>query len=264
MASNPVFPDVAPWPEAAAAPAPRGHNRPPPEEVIPAEFREMLLAERPDFLTKLDDLLGDGESVGAVDRAFCTDDESLGKCGSLINTLRACEKHVDATHQTVKAPYLLAGRLVDGQKNALAARILAGRQKVEALQQGYVRERQRLAAEQRAREEDERRRIEEERRRLEDLARENNIEPAALPPLPEPEPEPVRAAPIRSDDGATVSTSVVMVPTVKDYAKAFKHVRHDAKVREAIDAAIARLVKATRATELPGVEFREEVRVNNR
>jgi hypothetical protein len=275
MATKPIFSDVPEWPEQSAAPAPKGHNRPPLEETIPAEFRETLLADRPDFLAKLDDLLGrDGVdeeneenaevAKGAVNRAYCTDDASLAKCASLVNTLRLCEKHVDATHTAVKAPYLLGGRLVDGQKNALVQRIITGRQIVEGLQQSYARERQRIANEERAKAEAERQRIEAERRRLEELARENNIEPAALPPLPEPEPEPVKAAPIRSDDGATVSTSVILVPIVVDYAKAFKSVRHDAKVKEAIDAATARLAKATKATELPGVEFREEIKVNNR
>ena len=57
MATKPIFSDVPEWPEQSAAPAPKGHNRPPLEETIPAEFREVLLAERPDFLQKLDDLL---------------------------------------------------------------------------------------------------------------------------------------------------------------------------------------------------------------
>lgn len=264
MATKPNFPDIEPWPEARQAPAPRDHNRPSPEDLIPIEFREVLLADRPDFLLKLDSLLGVDDAEGAIHRAFCNDDESLAKCGSLVNTLRACEKHVDATHTAVKAPYLNAGRLVDGQKNALVSRIIAGRQIVEGLQQNYARERQKIANDLRIKEEAERQRIAAERQRLEELARENNIEPAALPPMPEPAPQPVKAAPIRSDDGASVSTSMVLVATVTDYAKAFRHVKADAKVREAIDAAITRLLKATKATELAGVEIREEIKINNR
>ena len=270
MATKPNFPDVEPWPEAQQAPAPRDHNRPSPEGFIPIEFREVLLSDRPDFLLKLDSLLGTGDPnfetyrEGAIHRAFCTDDDSLAQCGSLVNTLRACEKHVDATHTAVKAPYLSAGRLVDGQKNALVSRIIAGRQIVEGMQQNYARERQKIANDLRIKEEAERQRIAADRLRLEELARENNIEPAALPPMPEPAPEPVKAAPIRSDDGASVSTSTVLVATVMDYTKAFRHVKADAKVREAIDAAITRLLKATKATELAGVEIREEIKINNR
>ena len=265
MPIQPAFADVDPWPDNASAPAPKGHNKPPLEETIPLDFMEALLSDRPDFLAKLDDLLGTDDASGSVDRATCTDDDSLAKCGSLINTLSFCIKHVDAKHVEIKAPFLLGGRLADGQKNTFNARILAGKQKVEAKQQAYSRERQRIANEERAKAEAGRQRIEAERRKLEELARANNIEPAALPPMPEPEPiaEPERLK-VRSDDGATVSTSVVNVPVVDDYAKAFRHVKNDAKVREAIDAAIARLVKATKATELTGVVFHEEIKINNR
>ena len=209
-------------------------------------------------------MLGTDDAQGSVHRATCTDDETLAKCGSLIGILRACEKHVDTTHTVVKAPYLLAGRLVDGQKNTLVGRIIAGRQIVEGLQLKYSRERQRIVQEERAKADAENARIEAERRRLEQLARENNIEPAALPPMPEYVPEPVKAAPIRADDGATVSTSTVQVSRVTDYRKAFTLVKDDAKVREAIDGAIARLLKATKAKELAGVEITEEIKINNR
>lgn len=267
MASEPIFPDVAPWPTQTVAPVPRTHNNPPPEEVIPAEFREVLLAERPDFLQKLDDLLGFDDAEGSVHRAICIDEDTFAKCASLIGILRACEKHVDGTHKIVKEPFLIGGKIVDGQKNVLQDRIIAGRQIVEGKQQKYVREQRRLAEERRAEEAAQRQREEEERQRLADLARENGLEnalPVAPPAPPPPAPEPVKSAPIRADDGATVSTTVVMVPRVTDYARAFKHVKADAKVREAIDAAIARYVKATKATELAGVEFYEDIRVNNR
>lgn len=259
MATKPIFDDVAPWPEQKAVPAPRNHNRPPPEEIIPLEFREALLSERPDFLQKLDDLLGrpasddDEATEGAVHRAFCKDDDSLAKCASLVATLRACEKHVDGVHKEVKEPYLTAGRLVDGQKNVLVQRIITGRQIVEGLQQTYARQRQREEAERRAREE-------EERRRLEELARENDLE-AALPPSPAP--EPVKSAPIRSDDGATVSLGTAWFSKVDDYKTAARAVLDDVKVRGAIDAAIQRLVKAGKR-EIKGVTIYEDTKVNNR
>ena len=259
MATKPIFPDVQAWPDqVGGAPAPSGHNKPPLEELIPVEFREKLLSDNPDFLDKLDQLLGDGESDGAVHRAFCDDEESLGRCGSLVNTLRAAESHVNAIHTAVKAPYLLGGRLVDGQKNSLVSRILVGRQRVEALQQSYARKRQQEANDRRARED-------EERRKLAELARENDLEAA----LPAPS-APVAEAPVvkvRSDDGATVSTSTEVVTRVTDYPKAFKLVKDDAKVREAIDAAVKRLaktIKATKDTQLAGVEITEDIKINNR
>ncbi|KAJ8134433.1 hypothetical protein OY671_012354, partial [Metschnikowia pulcherrima] len=94
------------------------------------------------------------------------------------------------------------------QKNASNQRISAGRQIIENSQFKYAadkreKERQRLQKEA------------EERAALEASARENNLE-TALPPAPEPEPAPIKAAPIRSDDGATVSLGVEYVTTVTD------------------------------------------------
>ncbi len=97
----------------ALAPPPRDHNRPPLEELIPLEFREELLRDKPDFLKLMDDYLGTDDAEGAVHRAACANDDDLGKCGKLINALRAMEKRVGDTHVTVKAPYLQGGRLVD-------------------------------------------------------------------------------------------------------------------------------------------------------
>jgi hypothetical protein len=259
MATKPIFDDVPEWPVAQSAPAPRDHNRPPPEEIIPAEFREALLADQPDFLTLLDRYLGagsrdaEGYHPGAVDRAKCESDDDLANCGKVDKALRAAEEHVNATHKAVKEPYLTAGRLVDAEKNALLARITAGRFIVGDLMNGY-------AAEKRRKEREEQQRLEAERRRLEELARENNIAPEAIAPPP---PPPAKAEPLRSD-GVTVSTTTEWLCQVEDYAKAFRKVKDDAKVREAIDGAIKRIVKATKGAAIPGVRIWEGVKTQAR
>lgn len=263
MATKPIFDDVPAWPgQNTGAPAPRDHNKAPLEESIPAEFREELLSERDDFLDKLDQLLGSGDpnseayKPGAVHRAVCKDADTLAKCGSLANTLRAARKYVEEVHKRVKQPYLDAGRLVDGQKNVLTARIEAGERMVTQLQTDYAREQRRIETERMAKEA-------EDRRKLEELAKANNVE-AALPPPAPAAPEPIRA---RADDGALTSVTTEIVVTVTDHAKAFKLVKDDAKVREAIDAAVKRLaktVKATPATAWAGVSITEDVKVNNR
>ncbi|NIJ18458.1 hypothetical protein FHS95_000127 [Sphingomonas naasensis] len=264
MATASIFHDVAPWPEAKADPNPRaviGGNVPPLEERIHAEFRDALLSERADFMTLLDQLLGKAnpdpekpEDFGSVHRAKCDNDETLGRCGELVKRLRACEGLVSAVHVTVKKPYLDAGRAVDAEKNALTARIGAGRARVQGLMDDYANEQLRLRREREAEEAA-------QRAKLEQLARENNVE-AALPPAA---PAPVRSAPVRSDGGATVSLGTEHVATVTDYAKAFKKVKDDAKVREAIDAAIQRVVKAAKGKiEIPGVDIAERAKTSAR
>jgi hypothetical protein len=142
MATQPIFDDVLPWPVQAPT-NPRaviGGNQPPLEERIPAEFRQAVIEERADFYQKLADLLGtpatetEEAKSGAIDRATCTDEETLAKCGVLAKTLRACEQLVDKVHADVKAPHLQAGRLVDAEKRSLVDQLKAARVKVEGLQ----------------------------------------------------------------------------------------------------------------------------------
>ena len=256
MASKPVFDDVPAWPEPQqAAPAPRDHNRPPPEEVIPQEFREALLAEKPDFETVLDRYLGVGDPnsedyvQGAVDRAVATDDQTFGLCGEVVKNLRKAEQHVSNTHKAVKQPYLDAGRLVDAEKNALVGRILNGRAKVEQVMNDY-------ATKKRAEEQKAAREAEEKRRKLEELARENGVEDV----LPAAAPVQAKSGPVRSDGGATVSTVVNHVGVIEDWGKAYRKVKDDAGVKEAINKAIQRLVKGAKGNiSLPGVRIEERV-----
>lgn len=288
MATNPIFDDVAPWPEhkpQGSAPPPAGHNKPPLEELIPAEFREALLADKPDFLTKLDLL------VEAAGRAKAEDDDTLGKCGDLVKSYRALKSHVEATHKAVKQPFLDGGRLVDAESKALLERVEAAKRKVEAVGNAYVAkkdaearaERERIEAEQRAASEAamraERERIaaeqaaaravaeaasEEERRAAEQRAADANrqaeeaMAAAALAPA-----TPDRPEPIRSDAGATVSGSKEWKSEVADYQLAFMAVEDNPRVREAIDKAVAQLVKAGKRT-IEGVKIWPVAKANFR
>lgn len=279
MIAEPIFPDVAPWPKQSDPLPPRDHNKPPLEELIPAEFREELLRERPDFMRKFDDL------IGAADRAVANDDDTLGRCGDLVDGYRKLQNHIDAAHKVVKQPYLDGGRLVDAEKNVLGARIKAARDKVEAIGNEYVAkreaaaraERERVAAEQRAAAEAaaraERERVvaeleaqraaaeatnAEERVAAEERAAqarrdaEEAMAKAALAPSVPTAP----ASLVRSDAGSTVSAKQEYECAVEDYSKAFRSVKNDAKVREAIDAAVKRLVKQTKGQlEISGVRI---------
>lgn len=251
MATNPHFPDVNDWTAGAGTPPPAGHNRPPVDEMARADFDEALLKDRPHFLEKLADL------EGAADRVDVYDDVTLGRAGDLINSLRDCQKHVDATHKEVKAPYLAAGRAVDEKKNTLSGRIDTARVKVQRIGDKFVAER---AAKERA----ERERIAAEQRRqadeaaaaqaLRDEAAEKNDAESMeqVPVIAAPAATPSRPEPVRSDAGSTVSGKQVWKSEVTDYAAAFAEVKDNPKVQAAIDTAIAALVRAGKR-EIPGV-----------
>lgn len=257
---KPIFDDVKPFPGEMLNPrAAIGDNKPPPEEVIPQEFRAALIGEKAEFYEVLDRYLGTGDpnfetyKPGVVDRAVCETDDQLGRCGDVVKALRAAGQLVTKVHNAVKEPYLFAGKLCDAEKNALVGRIAVGREKVESQMNAYV-------AEKRRQEREEQQRLADERRKLEELARQNNVEAALPPPV-----APAKVKPVRSDGGATVSLGTEWLHETEDYALAFPTVMTDAKVREAIDAAIKRIVKATKgAQEIPGVRVYEAIKTSAR
>lgn len=283
---NSLFNDVKPWPMQPAAAVPvMGHNKPPLEEVIPEEFKAELLREKPEFLTRLDQL------VEAADRARATNDEELGRCGDLVNGYRKLLNHINATHKAVKEPYLQGGRLVDAEKNALAERVNEAKAKVEGIGNAYEAERsarqraerERIAAEQRAaaeaaaRAEREQRQAEEEALRAQReaanaeeraaaeqraaaaaRAAEEAMAAAALAPAAA-----AKAEPVRSDAGSTVSGKQEWKSEVTDYTVAFMAVEDNPKVREAIDKAVANLVRAGKR-QIEGVRIYPVAKANFR
>lgn len=238
-----TFTGVQPWPERAEL-NPRaqiGGNEPPLAERIHADFREALLSEKPKWDEVLDRYLGKGDpnsegyKDGICDRAQATDDESLGKCAEIVKALREAHGIVDAKHKLIKQPYLDGGRAVDAEANKIRGRIMEGAAKVKAVMDDY-------AESERLRKRREQMIADRQRLQLESLARENNLE-AALPEAPPPT---VKTEPVRSDGGATVSTTVDWDVVVTDYALAFEHVKNVAAVREAIDKAIKALNKTSK------------------
>lgn len=235
------------------APAPRHHNEPPLEERVQMEFRDQMLAERPDFLRRYDD------AIAAVGRAKVTDDETLGRAGDLDKVLRAAGQHIDATHKTVKQPYLDGGRACDAEKNRLAGPLAEARATLASQMNGYMAERE---AARRAAEAE---RLAEERRQAELAAQAERERQAALGQddshalsgvevIAMAAAAPKRAEPVRSDLGVTVSGRTVWNSEVEDFAKAFKAVKGDEKVRQAIADAVQRLVRAGQR-EIPGVRI---------
>lgn len=274
----PVFDDVAPWPKQKAKPAEAeiGHNQPPLEDRIQMEFREELLTDKPEFLTVYENL------ISAVPRVAVIDDETLGKAGNMVKKLRAAEAHVDATHKTVKQPYLDSSRACDAEKKRLVGPLSEARAQVQRHMDNFTArreaeqraERERIAAEQRAaaeaaaRAEREREEAEQAAARAAAEAKSEEDRAAAAEKAREAAEKaekamavashapaaPSRSEPVRSDEGTSVSGRTVWNSEVTDYTLAFIHVEDHPKVREAIDKAIAQQVKAGKRT-LEGVRI---------
>lgn len=238
------------------APNPRaaiGNNEPPLEERIQMEFRDALLEDRPNFMTRM------GEAIAAVGRAEVTNDDQLGKAGDLEKILRACDQHIAATHQVVKRPYLEGGRACDAEKTRLLGPITQARSDLMEMMNAFMAKREA------ARRKEEAERAAEERRQAELAAQaererqaalgENNPEAVAeIEAVAMAAAAPKRPEPVRSDAGATVSGKTVWNSQVEDMAKAFKAVRGDEKVQQAIRDAVQRLVRAGQR-EIPGVRI---------
>lgn len=258
---NAHFPDVKPMPTMAPAAVGSqvGHNRPPLDEEARIAFNDSI-DQRDGFRKRIEDL------IASADKAYCTDDASLGRCGELVKQIRAADKVIEDTHKTVKQPYLDAGRVVDDMKKALSNPLVAAKAAVESKQSVYAEEQRQiaLAAQRRQQEEAAAQRREEEARRRE--AEEKNL------PVPDPVEVPVTAAPppplttgvvARGDYGTAVSAGLEHIAMVVDYELAFIKVASNVKVREAIDKAIAALVRAGER-DIAGVTITERAKITNR
>lgn len=256
-----AFPDTKAWPNQAAAPI--GHNRPPLDIEAKSSFDEAL-DEKEGFRQRIAALLG------SADRAAATDEESAGRCGELVKQIRAAITYIGKTHETTKAPYLLAGRVIDAAKNELVGPLETAKKTVEGKQTQFIREEdaKHQAEARRLREIEEARRREEweaaqaklkaEREAVADAA---PIEEVAPPP-PVFTPEPERQI-IRGDYGVAVSGKKEWFSQIEDYEVAFMAVSNNEKVREAIDKAIAGMVRGG-VREIAGVRIWSDLKVSNR
>lgn len=222
-----------------------------------ASFKDELL-QRDGFDERVDAL------EGAAGRAIANDEETAGRCADLQRQIAAAAKHVEDTRKSVKEPYFEAGRAVDTAAKAYSNRLTDALNKVRRVLEDHLRheeQKRRAAEEQRRREEAARLAAEEERRRAAAAANEPEPEPIYEPePMPMRAPEPVRA---RGDYGSTATGVKVWKSEVENYDQAFKAVKGNANVREAIDKAIQQRVKAG-DREIKGVRIFEDMSVRVR
>lgn len=242
-----------------------GHNAPPPEEMAREDFNRSLdaaLARRGLTRERFDEL------VDQSTRAVAIDDESVGRCGELVKSLRAAVKLIDEVHQEVKAPFLAAGRELDGMRNTLKDPLDRAKRAVEAKQGNYLREQEAI------RQAEARRQREAEEAARRELAERLAAERAAAADAEAPDfsqveeyiaapPPPPKAEPIRGDFGAAVSGQKVWTHEITDITVAFIAVADNAKVREAIDKAIGGMVR-NGARQIEGVRIFQTLKASNR
>lgn len=234
----------APLPGENPVSAGIGHNQPPPEEQVKIDFREGMIEKHPQFEQRIADL-----RAGA-DRAVVDTAEKAALAGDLVKQIRAMEGAVNDTHKTVKQPYLDAGRVADAEKNRLLADLTEAKNIITAKQTEFLRveeakrEAARRAEEARARAEAEAA-AEAERQRAAaegqgDVAAMEAVEAVAAPVVIAKASEPIRSA----DTGVIVSGRKEWQSQVNDYTLAVIEVLDDEGVRQAVEKAVARRVKA--------------------
>jgi hypothetical protein len=129
----PTFPDVKPWPNQKPEPAPAGvgHNRPPLDEAILADFVEALGHE---LLTRIDDLANRGLNADAPQ-----DDGEAGRYGDFIAMCREAEKAVEAERERHNRPLLTAQRSLKGRADGILAPLQRAAAHVRAKLDAYIR-----------------------------------------------------------------------------------------------------------------------------
>lgn len=250
-----------------------GHNRPPLDVEAAADMRDKLDARR---FGPNDDMTFEQWAealVGSSGRAVATDEHTAARCAELERKIGAAITHVNGTHAEAKAPYLAAGRVVDAIKNQFVGPLTDAKSAVNRKSTQFLRE------EQNRRDTEARRQREAQMAADREAARLAQLEAAQAAPEAEgdafgllPPTQPIEAfvaqvaAPeplqFRSDEGALLSGTRVWVATVTDYELAFMAVAENSKVREAIDKAIASLVKGG-LHKIAGVNIRQDIKARS-
>lgn len=231
-------------------PADIGHNSGSLAEQARLELAE-LIAPRVSRIEQLCDAAG---------RAAAVDQDSAGKCADLVRMIRKEAEHVDSFRAQVKGPYLAATRAIDGEAKQHTDRLAAAKATVERKLDTFNRE-ERAKAEAERRRQEELRRIAEEEARA--AAAANEEDPIFAEVEPAPAPTPVAPPRIEGDLGAKVIGKTVWKHEITDWTQAFAAVSENAKVREAIEKAIAARVKAGERS-IPGVRIFEDIKTEVR
>lgn len=251
-----AFTDVPAWPgeesgqQLESGRDARLDNQPPLEERVLMEFVEQL--DKEGLTARIAELTA---SAGRVP-ASIDDDCTAGKVGDLIRQASAARKRIEELREVHNRPLLNAQRSLKGRMDGMLADLDTAIRGVRGRLDAYVAEQERKRREAQ--------RIADEQARAAREAAETAAREAEAAGKPAPAVSPPTIIPaeiekpiVRGDQGAAISTRTVWKSEVEDYKKAFAHVATNANVREAIDKAVAALVRAG-TRELKGVRIFEE------
>jgi hypothetical protein len=156
------------------------------------------------------------------------DDETAAKAQSLRARLQELARTADAERETLKRPFLEAGRKIDATWMPLIALAREAAQYLAAKMGAWETEKVRRA-----------RTAEEERKAAEALAQERDV---TLPPPEQPAPQPDVPGRIRGAYGRAASVGTVKVINILDWTRAAQHFSYDSGVQDAIRKAAKRAV----------------------
>lgn len=198
-----AFDNIKPFPSPSLQTAPIGHNRPPLDESVVAEFMEGLKADA-GLLVRVEQLVTRGNAAGP-----CTDTDLAGRYGDFIRMAGEAVKRIEAEREKHNRPLLTAQRTLKTKADAITAPLVQASNNVRRQLDAFMAEERRKEVEARRQAEEQARIAREaaaaEARRQ---AEERGADPdEVVVPAVEIEATPVEAPVARGDYGARVGTT---------------------------------------------------------
>ncbi len=240
-----AFEGVKPFPGAASqAAAPMGHNRPPLEEVIVADFEEGLRAVA-GLMPRIDALIERGKAAGP-----CTTEEMAGRYGDYLKMVRdiaGAGGRIENEREKHNRPLLTAQRTLKARSDALIGRLNDAAKIVKTHLDAYMTEQRRLAAEkQRLADEQAQaaRDAAEAKAREQAKAAGGDVEAVEVAqPVIDIPPAAVEEPVVRGDYGARVGSTTVWRHEIESVRKLPDNILKHEKVVEAINKVLAAQIR---------------------
>lgn len=240
-----AFPDVKPFPTEASQAAPIGHNRPPLDEMIVAEFEEGLRADA-NLVSKIGQLVEKGSAPPP-----CDSEDMAGRYGDFIRMCAAAVKAVEGEREKHKRPILNAQLALKAKADSYTVPLNEAAGRVRRLLDGYMAEQARIA-------EERRRKAEEEARAAQKAAMEAAAEaPEGTAPAIEVAPAVIVKPVARGDYGARVGITTVWQHEIQSVRQLPDRLLKHSRVMEALDKVVAAEIRSG-AREIKGVRIWSE------